>query len=114
MRKIYLDDLRDPVDSYKNDPDGWEIYREPLSLIAHLRETRLIGIDLISLDHDLGTVTTGYDVLCAIEGLVYDGAPLPTIWLHSQNPVGVQNMRKALDSIHRIPVAKQRIDKLTI
>lgn len=62
---------------------------------------------ILSLDHDLqyfkdGVEITGYDMLkMLVERLVRLGVhhyKLPTIYYHSKNPVGVENMSQYWDS----------------
>jgi hypothetical protein len=92
--RIYLDDIR------KCPYDDWETVRTAEEAIDLLREEE---VDEISLDHDLGTVLTGYDVACYIEGLVFqdrDYVP-PKIYIHSANPVGIRKIQQAIDSIDR-------------
>jgi hypothetical protein len=58
----------------------------------------------ISLDHDLGDETdkTGYDVARYIEGAAYENLIPRLTWeIHSQNPVGRDNMIMALRSAER-------------
>lgn len=49
MKKIYLDDVRTPVD--KND---WVVVRNYDEFVDKINEIGLENIELISLDHDLG------------------------------------------------------------
>lgn len=61
-------------------------------------------VSKISLDHDLGPeeAGTGYDVASWIEEAAYNGELPKLEWaIHSANPVGVQNMRRALQSAER-------------
>ena len=58
----------------------------------------------ISLDHDLGDderLGTGYTVVCWVEEKVFkdDTYNPPYIGVHSQNTVGVLNMRAGISSI---------------
>lgn len=93
--KIWLDDVR-PA------PSGWihaKNYKEFwFAIHEHLRE-----ISAISLDHDLGEQKTGYDAVCLLETLA-SGGTLPRVNLraHSANPVGVQKILAAFDSIERL------------
>jgi hypothetical protein len=58
-------------------------------------------VDKISLDHDLGDeaeVGSGYQVACWIEEAAYLNKIPKLVWrIHSQNAVGVANMRRALE-----------------
>ena len=62
--------------------------------------------DIISMDHDLGEgVKTGYEILCCLEKEVmtqelWKDKGAPEIFVHSANPVGKENMRRAIDAIY--------------
>ena len=90
--KIYLDDVR-PA------PDGWILARWPSEVIDYIKTGKVTHV---SLDHDLGDDSkgTGYDVLTYLEGQAraYDG-PLPTIFIHTANPVARARMFQAVNSI---------------
>jgi len=47
-RRIYLDDVRTPVDQ------GWVVVRSYDEFVAAVKDIGLSNIDVISLDHDLG------------------------------------------------------------
>lgn len=94
--KLFIDDVR-PI------PEGWvgaRTYREALDLITR----HWNSITEISFDHDLGEHHTGYDIALHIERMVHDDRPhhLPLLHIHSANPVGVMNLRRAFNSIKRI------------
>lgn len=56
----------------------------------------------ISLDHDLGTTATGYDVAKWIEKRAFDGELARVTWtIHSANVEGARAMRAALLSADR-------------
>lgn len=93
--KVFLDDVRIM-------PDGYDIHvktaKEAINLL------RKGDVTLISLDHDLGPeeAGTGYDVASFLEEAAYRKAVPPLHWqIHSANPVGIQNMRKALQNADR-------------
>lgn len=102
--KIWLDDER-PM------PKGFNYHCKSASeAICLLRE---YNVDLISLDHDLGDnpftwsevysqfkpTGCGYDVAKAIEKGAYAGNIKKVKWrIHSANPVGSENMKKALEN----------------
>ena len=90
--KLYLDDYRDP-------PEGWTVVRTAKEAIRLL----LSGIVTdISLDHDLGTKETGYDVISWLEEQVVCGrmkAPR-TMQVHSANPVGKQRIMAVIRKIY--------------
>lgn len=59
--------------------------------------------DFISFDHDLGEGKTGYD--CAkwlVEFCLDNQLPLPEFVVHSQNPVGKENIESLLNNFKKI------------
>jgi len=86
--KIYLDDMRElPVWAVYG---GWILVRTYEDVIACLETGRVAEL---SLDHDLGTKKTGYDVLLWIEEKVIEENFIPPkIYIHTMNPVGRKNM----------------------
>lgn len=100
--KIYLDDER-PA------PDGWVLVKnatECLELLA-LKKGE---IEELSLDHDLGTYATGYDVLLCIEYAVvhYDYKPPGKIHIHTANSSARPRMEQAVESIYKLYEEKQK------
>jgi hypothetical protein len=86
--KIYLDDERTPKS------EGWNIVRDAETAIKLLKSG---VVTEISLDHDLGTELTGYDVATAIEELVFFKKIKCPKWnVHSANPVGQKNITLAM------------------
>jgi len=98
--KVYLDDVREA-------PDGWVRTHTPSETIELLGTGR---VRELSLDHDLGfhadgTEMTGYSVLSWLEAEIAHERwpfPMPTIRIHSANPVGRERMKRAIESIHRL------------
>ena len=98
--RVWLDDRRTP-------PDGaWIWVTTPAEAIDLLRAG---GVDVISLDHDLGlfgdddTEETGHDVLLWIEEqVVTAGFEPPTLRVHSANPPAHERMQRAIASIERL------------
>lgn len=93
--KIFLDDVR-PC------PDGYDAHVKTAQGAIDLIKNG--NVSLISLDHDLGPdeAGTGYDVALFIEEAAYRKTIKPLHWqIHSANPVGIQNMRKALENADR-------------
>lgn len=95
MTSMWLDDLRLP-------PEGWawvKTAREALELLETGR------VERVSLDHDLGeegSPGTGYDVASWIEEAAYHGRIPRLAWtIHSANPVGREQMVRALRSADR-------------
>jgi hypothetical protein len=107
--RIYLDDIRTPLET------DWIICRNYEEFVQKVSDTGLENIELISLDHDLGQTAireyfkntsknyiidynnihekTGYD--CAkwiVNKSMEEEINLPTITVHSANPVGSANM----------------------
>lgn len=90
---LYLDDVRPIPKGYM----GVRSYTEFVSFINHN------GLpQLISFDHDLGQEKTGYD--CAkwlVDYCLETNYPLPIVIVHSQNPVGKENIQKLLSNFYR-------------
>jgi hypothetical protein len=109
MYKVYLDDVRTPIEN------DWEIARDYDQFVEVIQRIGLDNIEVISLDHDLGESAmieyynnvkdnykleydnieekTGYDCCKFLVNLSMDtNIPLPTIYVHSANPIGSHNM----------------------
>ncbi len=109
MNKIYLDDVRTPIDP------TWKVVRNYHEFIDAIEELGLDSIDRISLDHDLGEEAmteyyknvspnyrldynninekTGMDcVKWLIDYCLDTGHSLPHVTVHSANPIGSANM----------------------
>ena len=106
--KIYLDDVRTPVDK------DWVVVRNYDEFVSKVTEIGLDNIELISLDHDLGysamsewyentyhnytinydniTEKTGYDCAKWLVDQWLDGSPVVDIRVHSANGVGAGNI----------------------
>lgn len=93
---LYLDDVRDAP--------KWEEVITVRSAKLAIMLLELLPFDMVSLDHDLGTTMTGYDVAKWIEQKTFSdsGYIPPMIQIHSANPVGRANIQAAIDSIWRI------------
>lgn len=94
MIKLFLDDVR-PA------PEGW-------MLVTNVEDAKLVlmkyRVTHLSLDHDLGeNVQSGYDLVKWIEEryFVQDIRP-PEMTIHSANPVGRQNMQRAINAMVRL------------
>ena len=106
---LYLDDVRIPK------TDSWEVVRNYDEFVAHILMNGLENYEVISLDHDLGEGAmieyytnvkpnyeldynripekTGMD--CArylVAEAMNKKIPLPTIYVHSANPIGAANI----------------------
>lgn len=101
--KVYLDDIREPN-------EDWVWVRRPSDAIRLLSTG---GVEVISLDHDLGASidscvvykygTTGYDVLLWIEEHVarFNFNP-PEILIHTDNPPARRRMEAAVKQIQKL------------
>lgn len=120
--KIYLDDVRTPVDP------SWIVVRNYEQFIDTVTYHGLENIELISLDHDLGDTAmqewhrnvyhnyelnydnikekTGMDCTKWLVEQWLDGAPVTDVVIHSANAVGSGNMMGYINNyrhIHRLP-----------
>jgi hypothetical protein len=109
MYKIYLDDIRTPLD------ESWIVVRNYDEFVITVSEIGLDNIEILSLDHDLGDTAmqeyftnvspnfvldynnihekTGYD--CAkwlVNHCMDNGLNMPTVYVHSANPIGSANI----------------------
>lgn len=107
--KIYLDDIRTPLE------DGWTVVRSYDEFVETVSRIGLDIIDIISLDHDLGDTAmkeyydnvkpnfelnynnidekTGYDCAKWLVGICMDvGHEIPMVVVHSANPIGSANI----------------------
>lgn len=92
LRYVWLDDER-PA------PHGCEHFKEAQPLITALADLDYwSSVRWLSLDHDLGDILTGFNVVQAIlEHVMVEGRQCPfQIRVHSQNPVGRQLMEQSL------------------
>lgn len=94
MIRLYLDDLRETPKDYLR------VYNYA-EFVKWVNEHGLP--DFISFDHDLGEGETGYD--CAkflVEYCLDHQMPLPYFTVHSQNPVGKENIEKLLENFNKM------------
>ena len=91
--KLYLDDIRTV-------PTGYFLVTSYDEFVSFLKEH---GLPIfISFDHDLGEGKTGYD--CAkylVEYCLDHFKTLPDYKVHSQNPVGKENIEKLLENFKK-------------
>lgn len=98
----FLDDEREPPrDTTKN----WVIFRDANSMVDHI--TIYGWPDGISFDHDLGAGDTGADAirfLVTMVGVKIIQPPHETFEarVHSQNPIGAENIRNWLLQLYAI------------
>jgi len=115
---LYLDDVRIPTEG------EWEVVRNYDEFVSHIKLKGLGAYEVISLDHDLGegalieyythtkpnyeldynriAEKTGMD--CArwlVAESMNTGIPLPTIYVHSANPIGSANIIGYLNNYFR-------------
>ena len=90
---LYLDDLR-------STPEGFDRVYSYEEFVTYLEKKGLP--DFISFDHDLGEDFSGYD--CAkylVEYCLVHHLPLPNYKVHSQNPVGKENIERLLENFKK-------------
>ena len=120
--KIYLDDVRTPIDQ------TWVVVRSYEEFVNKVNEIGLENIEFISLDHDLGdsamdewlyrttknyqinydniTEKTGYDCAKWLVEQWLDGKPLVDVYTHSANAIGSANIMGYINNyrhINRLP-----------
>lgn len=120
--KIYLDDVRTPVDP------TWIVVRNYEQFVDTVTYHGLENIEVISLDHDLGpsamqewhsnvyhnytlnynniTEKTGMDCAKWLVEQWLDGKPAVDVVIHSANAVGSANMQGYINNyrhIHQLP-----------
>lgn len=106
--KIWVDDIRPAPDGYvwcKSVNEAKNIICETLSAFRQSCEKgnpdESLYIDLISLDHDSGSYfEDGGDYIRLLDWLewLYQGKETHTLFhLHTQNPVGRENMRRIIE-----------------
>lgn len=103
MFRVWLDDERDPerakIQELFGAEPGMIWVKTAEAAISRLKSN---SVEWISLDHDLGTTATGYDVAKWIEERAHSGELAPLVWtIHSANVVGARNMRRALENADR-------------
>lgn len=103
MVDLWLDDERDPRNAriqelFNADPSMlWVKTAE--AAISYLKQKQ---VRFVSLDHDLGTPATGYDVARWIEERAFHGDLPRLAWaVHSANTVGARAIRDALMNADR-------------
>lgn len=107
---LWLDDYRNPfLDEEGKVPKGYdEIY-----WIQYYEEfvecIEMMGLpDAISFNHDLGGEKTGYD--CAkwlVDYCTEKDLPLPRCYVHSDNPVGADNIKSHINNFIKHRAAEE-------
>ena len=120
--RIYLDDIRTPVE------DNWIVVRDYNEFVKKVIEIGIKNIDFISLDHDLGdtamaewhknvyhnytlnydniTEKTGYDCAKWLVEQWMDGQPIVDVYTHSANAIGSANIMGYINNyrhVNRLP-----------
>ena len=99
MVKLYLDDIRNPHQTYPNDSD-WFVVRNYNEFVSAI-EKHFSDLEIISFDNDLanfdsdGNEVTGYDCVKWLCDYIQDnGLDISNLTLnfHTANPVGKENM----------------------
>lgn len=83
------------LDDYRRMPDDYDVHMysasDAIDFLKHFR------VSHISFDHDLGRLSTGYDVAKYIEAMAWAGKLKPLTYdIHSANPVGAKNIEYAM------------------
>lgn len=122
MIKIYLDDVRTPVDT------GWTVVRNYDEFVDSVSNIGLENIELISLDHDLGdtamtewhrnvyhnytldynniTEKTGMDCAKWLVNQWIEGQSVVDVYTHSANAIGSANIMGYINNyrhVNRLP-----------
>ena len=121
--KIYLDDVRTPVDK-----ESWMVVRNYDEFVDRITKIGLKNIEVISLDHDLGDTAmaewhknvyhnytlnydniqekTGYDCAKWLVEQWMDGQPVVDVYTHSANAIGSANIMGYINNyrhVNRLP-----------
>lgn len=116
--KIYLDDVRTPIDP------SWTVVRSYDEFVEKVIEIGLGNIEIISLDHDLGDTAmaewhnnvynnyelnydnivekTGYDVAKWLVNEWMEGEPVVDVVTHSANAIGASNILGYINNFRHI------------
>jgi hypothetical protein len=130
MKKIYLDDVRTPMDP------SWVVVRNYEQFVDKINEIGLENIELISLDHDLGdsamvewynnvrhnyelnydniTEKTGMDCTKWLVEQWMDGNPVVDVVIHSANAIGSGNMMGYINNYRHINKLPQNCVRVQI
>ena len=130
MMKIYLDDVRTPLDL------DWIIVRNYDEFISKVKEIGFENIELISLDHDLGDTamtewhrnvyhnyTLNYDNIVEKTGMDcakwlveqwLEGSPVVDVVVHSANAIGSANMMGYINNYRHVSRLPQNCIRVRI
>lgn len=128
--KIYLDDVRTPVDP------SWVVVRSYEEFVSKVTELGLENIELISLDHDLGdtamaewhknvyhnytlnyeniTEKTGFHCAKWLVEQWLDGKPVVLVYTHSANAIGSANIMGYINNYLHVNRLKQNCVRVNI
>ena len=130
MNKIYLDDVRTPIDS------TWIVVRSYDEFVTKVNEIGLENIGVISLDHDLGdsamkewhrnvyhnykldynniTEKTGYDCAKWLVEQWMNGKPVVDVYTHSANAIGSANIMGYINNYRHVNKLPQNCVRVQI
>ena len=130
MKKIYLDDVRTPVDK------DWIVVRNFEEFVSTIMHIGLDNIELISLDHDLGdtamaewhrnvyhnytldydniTEKTGMDCAKWLVDQWLEGAPVVDVVVHSANAIGSANIMGYINNYRHVSRLPQNCVRVQI
>jgi hypothetical protein len=128
--KIYLDDVRTPVDK------DWTVVRNYDEFVSTVMHIGLENIELISLDHDLGdtamaewhrnvyhnytldynniTEKTGMDCAKWLVDQWLEGAPVVEVVVHSANAIGSANIMGYINNYRHVSRLPQNCVRVRI
>jgi len=109
--KLYLDDIRNPEETYVVDTFfdtmAWRVIRDPADFLWFLRKY-WDDVTMISLDNDLGEgVMEGRQVLAEIEKWFLGIHPPFEILIHSANPPAAKEMNLTIQRMKERRYAQQ-------
>jgi hypothetical protein len=130
MKKIYLDDVRTPVDK------DWIVVRSYDEFVSTVMYIGLENIELISLDHDLGdtamaewhrnvyhnytldynniTEKTGMDCAKWLVDQWLEGSPVVEVVVHSANAIGSANIMGYINNYRHVSRLPQNCVRVKI
>lgn len=130
MNKIYLDDVRTPIDP------TWIVVRSYDEFVTKVNEIGLENIGVISLDHDLGdsamkewhrnvyhnykldynniTEKTGYDCAKWLVEQWMNGKPVVDVYTHSANAIGSANIMGYINNYRHVNKLPQNCVRVQI
>lgn len=130
MNKIYLDDVRTPIDP------TWIVVRSYDEFVTKVNEIGLENIGAISLDHDLGdsamkewhrnvyhnykldynniTEKTGYDCAKWLVEQWMNGKPVVDVYTHSANAIGSANIMGYINNYRHVNKLPQNCVRVQI